>query len=209
MRLPGLYAVLDADVAAAHGWTVPDLARAVLSGGARLLQVRAKRASSSALLTLCEAVVRAAEPAGALVIVNDRADVARFCGAAGVHVGQDDLPPEAVRRVLGDDALVGWSTHTPEQVEAARDLPIAYLAVGPVFATGTKDTGYLPVGLDLVREAAARSSGRPMVAIGGITLEAAPRVAAAGAASLAVIGDLFTGGDPAARVRAYLDALGG
>lgn len=207
MTLPGVYAVLDADVAAAHGWTVPDLARAVIDGGGRLLQVRARRLGGAELLDLCEQVARIGEGAAALVVVNDRADLAALSGAAGVHVGQDDLPPGAVRRIVGPDALVGWSTHTVAQVDAARDLPVSYVAVGPVFETTTKDTGYAPVGCALVREAAARLAGCPVVAIGGITLERAPEVVSAGAASVAVVSDLFTGGDPAARTRELVAAV--
>lgn len=147
-----------------------------------------------------------AHEAGASVIVNDRADVARLAGADGVHVGQDDLSPEVVRRVIPAGAI-GLSTHTRAQVEEALRGPATYLAVGPVFETGTKETGYQPVGLELVAWAAARSD-RPIVAIGGITLERASEAVAAGAGSVAVISDLLAG-DPAARARAYADALGG
>ena len=143
---------------------------------------------------------------GAAVIVNDRADIARASGAAGVHLGQDDLPVEAARKILGPDGLIGLSTHTVEQLGVAQALPVTYVAVGPVHATHSKDTGYGPVGLALVR-AAARSAAVPVVAIGGITLERAPEVLAAGASAVAVIGDLLASGAPAARVRAYVDGL--
>jgi thiamine-phosphate pyrophosphorylase len=141
--------------------------------------------------------------------VNDRADIAALAGADGVHVGQDDLPPRHVRRVVGDRAIVGLSTHTLEQVDAALDAPISYLAIGPVFGTATKTTGYEPIGLERVGSAAqrARARGLPLVAIGGITLARAAFVVEAGAASVAVIGDLLAGGDPEARVRAYLERL--
>lgn len=204
MSLPGLYAVLDAEVAAAHGWTLGDLARAVLAGGARLLQVRAKRLASRALLAEARAIVAEAAPFGARVIVNDRADLAVLASAAGVHVGQDDLAPADARAIVGPDALVGLSTHDSRQVAEAAGAPISYIAVGPIFATRTKDTGYAAVGLDLVREAAR--SGRPVVAIGGITLDRVAAVLGAGATRAAVIGDLFAGGDPTARTRALLNA---
>lgn len=152
--------------------------------------------------------MRAAAPYGASIIVNDRVDLALLAGAAGAHVGQEDLPPAATRRLLGPDATVGFSTHTVEQIEAAAEEPISYIAVGPVFGTQTKATGYDAVGLALVAEAVRRSRGRPVVAIGGITLDRAPEVIAAGASSVAVITDLLTGGDPRARVAAYLRALG-
>ncbi len=168
--------------------------------GVRLIQVRSKTLGSGAFLDLSRQVVEAARPHGASVIVNDRPDVAVLAGADGVHVGQDDLPPEAVRRVMAT-GILGLSTHSREQFDAALATPATYLAVGPVFGTGTKDTGYPAIGLDLVRWTAARSD-RPVVAIGGITAENAPDVLAAGAASVAVISDLLAG-DPAGRVRRY------
>jgi thiamine-phosphate pyrophosphorylase len=214
MFFPPLYAIVDADVAARCGWTVRDLARACLQGGARLLQIRAKHAGSGSLLDMCEQVVADARASGAVVIVNDRADVAALAGADGVHLGQDDLPVADVRRTFPGVRLVGLSTHAPSQVAAAVAQAASYIAVGPVFGTATKDTGYRAVGLDLVRQArqtvvdADPDGPRPVVAIGGITLERAPRVIAAGAASVAVISDLLSTGDPEARVRAYVERLG-
>lgn len=205
--LPPLYAIVDAALAARHGWTVPDLAAAFLDGGARLLQLRAPGVAGGVLDGWCDSVVARASGYGAAVVVNDRADVARLCGAAGVHLGQADLPVEDARNVVGESAVVGLSTHTPDQLRDALARPLNYVAVGPVHATATKDTGYRPVGLSRVREAAALAAAIPVVAIGGITLERAPDVLAAGAASVAVIGDLLTGGAPAARVRAYVDRL--
>jgi thiamine-phosphate pyrophosphorylase len=153
-------------------------------------------------------VVRAAEPYRAAVIVNDRADLAAMSRAAGVHVGQDDLAPAAARALVGEGAIVGLSTHTPAQVEAALAQPITYVAIGPVFGTASKDTGYTAVGLEMVQTAARLSRGLPVVAIGGITLETAPAVLAAGASCVAVIGDLVAGGDPRGRVAAYIRNLG-
>jgi thiamine-phosphate pyrophosphorylase len=210
-RLPPLYTIVDADLARREGWTPLDLASAMLDGGARFLQLRAKHAASGALLDLASAVVERVHAAGGLLVVNDRADIARLAGADGVHVGQDDLPPAAVRSVAGDLALVGLSTHTEGQVDAALGQPIGYLAVGPVFGTMTKATGYDAVGLERVRYAAGRAGvrGVPVVAIGGITLDLAPAVVAAGATSVAVIGDLLVTGNPEKRVRAYLERLTG
>jgi len=128
-------------------------------------------------------------------------------GASGAHVGQDDLPPAAARRLLGPGRHVGYSTHTTAQVEAASFEPVTYIAVGPVFGTQTKATVYEPIGLELISEAVRVSRGLPVVAIGGITLETAPAVIEAGASSVAVISDLLAIGDPAARVRAFLDTL--
>ncbi len=160
------------------------------------------------MLDTAEALVRRAEEVGARIIVNDRADIARLAGAHGVHVGQDDLDPAAVRRVTGDAALVGLSTHTAAQVARGLEEPVDYLAIGPVFGTATKATGYGAVGLAGVRAASALAGGHlSLVAIGGITLDRARDAVAAGAHSLAVVGDMFVGGDPAARVRQYLDLL--
>ena len=201
--LPKLQAIVDIDVAAAAGWTAVDLARACLDGGARFLQLRAKALPSAHFLEICDAVVPLAREAAALVIVNDRVDLAKLSGASGVHVGQDDLPVTEARALLGDQAIVGFSTHSVAQIESALIQPSSYIAVGPVFGTRTKDTGYEAVGLRLVSEAARLCGSRPVVAIGGITLENAASVIDAGAACVAVIGDLLAGGKPEERVRAY------
>jgi len=206
--LSPLHAILDVDATARAGWTVEGLAQAFLDGGARVIQLRAKHLSSAAFFEHAERLVHAARPYGARIVINDRVDIARLAGAAGAHVGQDDLPPAAARRLLGTEAIVGWSTHTPGQIEAAVAEPLTYIAIGPVFGTATKDTGYAPVGLEAVTRA-ARIAGRiPVVAIGGITLETAGDVMAAGASGVAVIGDLLAGGDPGARVAAFGRILG-
>jgi thiamine-phosphate pyrophosphorylase len=150
-----------------------------------------------------------AHAAGALVIVNDRADIARLSAADGVHVGQEDLSVAAVRRLLGESAIVGLSTHTCDQIDAAAREPASYVAVGPVFGTRTKATGYDAVGLERVAYAAARLGERAdLVAIGGITLKNASEVVDAGATAVAIITDLLATGNPEARVRAYLAELG-
>jgi thiamine-phosphate pyrophosphorylase len=206
LRLHPLYAILDTAAARARGWDPVSLARALLAGGARLLQIRAKDLPSGAFLELSEAVVRLARPLQATVVVNDRADLSRLAGAAGVHVGQDDLPVAAARRIVGAGALVGLSTHDEAQIAAGARGDASYLAVGPVFETATKDTGVTAVGLGLVRHAVAHGGGKPIVAIGGITLARAADVVAAGA-SAAVISDLLATGDPEARVREYVRRL--
>jgi thiamine-phosphate pyrophosphorylase len=204
-----LYVICDVDVCQRAGWTVVDFTSACLDGGARLLQIRAKGASSRRLLDDTAAIVERAEAADALVIVNDRADIARLTGAAGVHVGEDDLSPRAVREIVGEASVVGRSTHTSAQLRRAVVEPISYVAIGPVFGTGTKATGYDAVGIERVREAAnlAAPRGLPVVAIGGITLDRVEPVLASGAAAVAVISDVLATGDPRARVRAYLQLL--
>ncbi|MGE3508160.1 MAG: thiamine phosphate synthase [Vicinamibacterales bacterium] len=207
--LPPLYVICDSDVCAGYGWTLTDFARACFDGGATLLQVRAKTMAGQQLLEATSAIMTLAQTAGATVIVNDRADIALAASAQGVHVGQDDLPPRAIRSILGDAAVVGRSTHTDDQLRAALGEPIDYVATGPVFGTATKDTGYDPRGLESVAAAArlTRSSGMPLVAIGGITLARAASVIEAGAQSVAVISDLLSSGRPDARVREFLRAL--
>jgi thiamine-phosphate pyrophosphorylase len=159
---------------------------ACLRGGARLLQLRCKEESSGAFLALADAAVAAARSGGAKVIVNDRVDIARMCGAAGVHVGQDDLPSDEVRRLIGPGAIVGVSTHDRDQIDVALAGPATYVAVGPIFSTSNKDTGYSVRGQDLGPK--ARGSGKPIVEM---------------ASTVAVITDLLSG-DPEARTRAFL-----
>jgi thiamine-phosphate pyrophosphorylase len=190
-RFPPLYPIVDEGAANLAGHTVPALAQAFIEGGARLLQIRAKLAPSARFVEQAVAIAALAHPVG---------------GLRAVHVGQDDVPVAIVRRLLGPEGIIGLSTHTRDQVDAALYEPIDYLAVGPIFDTTSKDPGYDAVGLELIAYAAGKTE-LPIVAIGGITLERAARVLAAGARSVAVIGDLLRTGDPAGRVREYLAAL--
>jgi len=177
------------------------LAEACLRGGARLLQLRWKGAPGGAFLSLAELIVARARECGAAVIINDRPDIARLASADGVHVGQDDLSVDDVRQVAGADAIVGLSTHDERQVDAALAGSATYVAVGPIFSTTTKPAG-APRGLGLLRYASDR--GKPVVAIGGITLDRVRSVIAAGASGVAIVTDLLATGDPETRVRAYL-----
>ena len=202
-REPTVYPVVDVDVCRRHAVEPVATVEACLRGGARVLQIRWKGAPGGPFLQLARSIVSAAAPFGAAVVVNDRWDVARLAGAPGVHVGQEDLPVESIH--LAAPALaVGVSTHTPDQVDAAVGSACAYVAVGPIYGTVTKDTGYSARGLDLVRYAAGR--GKPIVAIGGITLDHVPELLRAGAGGLAVISDLLVTGNAEQRVRAYIDA---
>ena len=211
--LPRLYPILDIDLCRERRLEPLAVLAAFLAGGATLLQLRDKSGSTAARLALADAVVARAHAAGARVIVNDRADLARLASADGVHLGQDDLPVEEARRILGAAAIVGLSTHDAPQIEAAARTTASYIAVGPIYGTATKETGYRARGLELVRRAAAvlqpssGQAGRPVVAIGGITLERAAEVIAAGAASVAVISDLLRE-DPESMVRAFRERLG-
>jgi thiamine-phosphate pyrophosphorylase len=201
---PTFYPIVDVDVCRDYRQDPLLVATACLRGGATLLQLRQKHVSDAKALALADAVVAAARDFDASIIVNDRPDIARMAGAAGVHVGQDDLAVEDVRRVVGGDALVGLSTHNEAQIEQAWREAVDYIAVGPIYPTTTKETGYTARGLDLIRFAAR--GDRPVAAIGGITLERALDVAAAGATLIAVISDILRG-DPEQRARQFVDLL--
>lgn len=203
-----LYAIVDGEVCAAAGRAPLDVARAFLSAGARWLQLRCKAMPSGEFLDLAGQILEHSRAAGAVLIINDRADIAAIAQAEGLHVGQTDLSATDARRVIGTSQILGLSTHTPAQWEAAVREPVSYIAIGPVFGTGTKDTGYTAVGLAVVARASAAAlrESLPAVAIGGITIANAASVIDAGAASVAVISDLVKG-DPEARCRAFLSML--
>ena len=172
------------------------------------MQLRHKSGESGSFLDLAERVVAVAHEGGARVIVNDRADIAMLSKADGVHVGQEDLAVAEVRAIVGPDAIVGLSTHTREQIDRALQSDASYIAVGPIFATSTKQTGYDARGLELVAAAAGR--GKPVVAIGGITLANASSVISAGASAVAIITDLLPSGDLGeieVRVRTFVRTL--
>lgn len=203
-----LYAILDVDAVTARGFVPLRVLDVWLDAGLRLLQLRAKNLAAGPMLELADAIASRCRAVGAVFIVNDRADIAAMTAADGVHLGQDDLPPDAARAVVGPKAWIGRSTHTAAQVEAACGEPITYLAIGPVFSTQSKANPDPIVGIDGVRRTAerARLAGLPVAAIGGVTLERAANVLDAGAAAVVVLSDLLV--EPLdGRVRAYLRAL--
>ena len=171
-------------------FVVDTLARA----GARLIQLRVKGLADRPWLAMARTSLAAARASGALLVVNDRADIARIVGADGLHVGQDDLTGTDARRVVGANVLLGVSTHHLGQLAAAAAEPVDYVAIGPVFPTRTKDNPDPVVGLDMVRRARAATT-RPLVAIGGITRANARSVVEAGADGVAVISDLLEAAD--------------
>ena len=210
VRLPRLYAILDStcfESAEALFTVAEDLAAA----GVELLQYRnkagdAKRILDEALeLRLRMSRARAPAPHKMILIMNDRADVALAAGFDGVHVGQDDLSPDAARKIVGADRWLGVSTHNPNQVIEADQSPADYVAIGPVFATGSKVNPDPVVGLDGVRKARSLTH-KPLVAIGGITRQNCRSVIEAGADSVAVISDLVR--DPAKSAEEFLRILG-
>jgi thiamine-phosphate pyrophosphorylase len=189
---PFLYPVVDAALLGERpvGLSVA----ALVAGGARIVQLRAKGLSDGRLLELAAEALAVTRGAGALLVVNDRPDVARILGADGVHLGQEDLAPHEVRALLAPGSIVGLSTHSLEQLGRAEAEPVDYVAIGPVFPTRTKSHPDPVVGLEMVRRARERTR-RPLVAIGGITSENARSVVEAGADGVAVISALLLAAD--------------
>ena len=184
IKLPKLYPITDARLS---GLSHMEQVRRLGAGGATLIQLREKHQAPREFYREAEEALRVARSQGVRLIINDRVDIALALRADGVHLGQDDLPPEAARSLLGERAIIGYSTHTVEQAEVATRLPIDYLAIGPIFETSSKERPDPVVGLDglrLVRQATGRI---PLVAIGGITVENAGQVLKAGADAIAVI----------------------
>ncbi len=203
IRLPPLYPIVNvADATPAAQERSLRLARELAAAGISLLQLRAKPLATGALTELAVALVRNLGPLGCRIIVNDRADVAVACGAAGVHVGDEDLPIAAVRKVVGPSALVGYSTHSVEEIERAADMAVDYVGFGPIFASPTKPGARSPRGIDELR-AACRASRHPVVAIGGITHANARAAWEAGAVSVAVISEFERTADVAALLRKW------
>lgn len=204
MRLPSpLYAILDRSVA--RGRDLPGLLDAVLAGGCRLVQLREKTMPLGDLLPLARSLARRCREVGALLIVNDRADLALAAGADGLHVGQDDLPARQARGLLRSGMILGVSTHDPEQARRAVADGADYVAVGSIFPTTTK-AGFQLVGPELIRRVRPEVPV-PLVGIGGITVENAPSVLGAGADAVAVISALCAAPDPEAATRALLTRI--
>jgi thiamine-phosphate pyrophosphorylase len=201
--LPRLYVILDAALLTV---SETECAQKLVDAGVRLLQYRDKAASSRELLEASKRLSNILAPRGISFLVNDRADVAALAGATGVHVGQEDLAVEDARKVVGAKRLVGVSTHNRAQFEQAAATSADYIAVGPIFTTSTKENPDPVVGTDLIREVRPLTR-KPIVAIGGITLQRAADVILAGADSVAVIGDILRAGDPGARARQYIELL--
>ena len=201
--LPKLYVILDAALLTN---SPHDCAQELAAAGVRLMQYRDKSASARDLLHTSRELVSSLKPRGVSLVVNDRPDIAALAGAAGVHVGQEDLEPEQARAVVGKDIWVGVSTHNLDQFRRAAATSADYIAVGPIFPTTSKDNPDPVVGLALIRQVRALTD-KPIVAIGGITLELAASVIAAGADSVAVIRDVVCAAKPGQRARHFLETL--
>lgn len=188
------------------GRPLEDVVYAAVRGGAGAVQLREKHASSREFLELARALVSRIQPLGIPLIINDRADIALASGAAGLHVGQSDLPPDDARRLMGPDAIVGLSVETPEELAEAAAFDIDYAGISPIFATPTKPDTHAPWGLDGLKKARAASRLR-LVAIGGIHGSNARDVVAAGADSLAVVSEICSAPDPAAAAENLLSVF--
>jgi len=201
--LPRLYVILDA---ALLRIPAKECAKSLVDAGVGLIQYRNKHASGRELFETSRELAEYLNPIGVHFIVNDRADVTTLAGASGVHVGQDDLGVEQAREVIGDDKWVGVSTHNAGQFRSALETSADYIAVGPVFSTGSKENPDPVVGVGFVRETRGMTD-RPIVAIGGITLERAAEVIEAGADSVAIISDILGAENVVKRARQYVDLL--
>jgi thiamine-phosphate pyrophosphorylase len=188
-ELPRIYPILDSESLEARGLGLETGAAALLEGGARILQIRHKPHWRREVFEAAIGVARLCREAGAQLIVNDRADFAMLL-EAGLHVGQNDLAPGDARKLMGQAAMLGFSSHSADQLAAAAAEPVDYVALGPVFATASKRNPDAIVGVEAVRRCRALLS-KPLVAIGGITLANAHEVLTAGADSVAVIAALF------------------
>lgn len=202
--IPPLYAILSADV---FPGDPEEWACRLADAGVKIIQYRDKRASAARLLAVARRLAALSESQRFRFVLNDRADITALAGAGGVHVGQEDLPVEAARRLCGPDCWVGVSTHNLAQFRAATVTSADYIAVGPIFATTTKENPDPIVGVEFIRRVRPLTQ-KPLVAIGGISAERAAEVYGAGADSIAVAADLASVSDLPARVHAYLSAAG-
>lgn len=189
MKLPRIYPILDTEALKSKKCAPETAARAWLDGGAAIVQYRHKAQWTRSVFDEAGRIASLCRERGATFVVNDRADMAKLL-EAGVHVGQDDLTPADARSLLGAQPIVGYSTHNPAQIDAATAEPVDYVALGPIFQTASKQNPDPVVGLGRLRECRMRAR-HPLVAIGGITRDTAQAVFAAGADSIAVIGDML------------------
>lgn len=189
LELPKIYPITDARLSKiSHAEQVEKL----IEGGAIFIQLREKYASAREFYKLAENALKIARKHDVKIIINDRADIALALKADGVHLGQDDLPPVEARKILGEKAIIGFSTHNIEQAIAAVRMPIDYLAIGPIYATETKENPDAIVGLEGLRKVREATGNFPLVAIGGINSENFREVYDAGANSAAIISNLIS-----------------
>lgn len=187
--LPTIYPLTDTDLSQLSH---PEQTKRLIAGGATFIQLREKTAAPDVFFAAAKETIAIARPAGAKIIINDRVDIALAVKADGVHLGQDDLPPAEARKLLGNNAIIGISTHNIEQVNEALRQPVDYIAFGPIFPTATKIDSDPVVGLNKLTEIKRLTGGIQLVAIGGINADNYRDVLTAGADSVAMIGAIVS-----------------
>ncbi len=211
-RRPGLAGLLAADIYGitaeeySRGRTNVEVVRHMIEAGIKVIQYREKDKSMREKYRECAQIREMTRAAGVTFIVNDHVDLALLVGADGVHVGQDDLPPEKIRALVGDEMIIGMSTHSPAQARAAVESGVDYIGVGPLFATSTKKDVCAPVGLQYL-EYVVNNLDIPFVAIGGIKEHNIAEVARRGARCIALVTEIVGAADIAAKVRALRAAI--
>lgn len=205
MFLPKIYPITDARISkTSHAEQVEKL----VAGGATLIQLREKYAAPKDFYEAAKQALQIVRQTDVKIIINDRADIALILKADGVHLGQDDLPPAAARKILGERALIGFSTHNLEQAVRAVRMPIDYLAIGPVFATTTKENSEQTVGIEGIKRVREAIGDFPLVAIGGIAADNFREVLQAGADSAAIIGGLLSEKEKITeKMRSFLNSM--
>lgn len=203
-KIRGLYGILDTSLVPPE--RAAEVAGQLLESGITVLQLRAKGLGSGEFLRLARRLRELASAQGVLFIVNDRVDIALASEADGVHLGQDDIPVEEARSLLGRDKIIGFSTHNPAQAREARATTADYISFGPIFATTTKKNADPPLGLKALKEARGELK-RPLVAIGGINEETLPHVLACGVQSVAIISCILKSQDPGQKARELISII--
>lgn len=191
-KLPKIYPLTDVSITKLSHL---EQVKRLIAGGATLVQLRDKRSAPKDFYEAAKACVEYARPRNVKIIINDRADIALAAKADGAHLGQADLPPENTRKILGNKAIIGFSTHTLAQAAEAAKFPVDYIAVGPIFATLSKENPDAIVGLEKLKKVRETIGDFPLVAIGGINFENAASVLQSGADSLAIIGAILNPAD--------------
>lgn len=197
IQLPNIYPIIDISLISSD--KTGETAQAIMDGGAKILQLRAKKLSSRKFLETARIIRKITKDRGAVFIVNDRVDIALMTDADGVHLGQDDLPVKEARRLLGNNKIIGYSTHNLREARVAKKLPVDYISFGPIFPTKTKEDAQMPKGIKGLSEV-RKAVDIPIIAIGGITETNMAHVFKQGADSAAMISEILTASDISKKV---------
>lgn len=189
LEFPKIYPITDARIS---GLSHAEQVKRLIGGGAKIIQLREKHAAPKEFFRDAESALKTARAANVKIIVNDRVDIALALGADGVHLGQDDLPPREARKILGEKAIIGFSTHNLKQAEKGLEFPVDYLAVGPIFTTTTKENPDKIVTIEALKKIRALTKTLPLIAIGGIGLENFREILDLGVDSVAVISGILS-----------------